>query len=184
MSARSTRRQAVAGGAAAAAALVLGPARPVHAAADDTKELSAERLAAALEVELTAVVAYEAIANSGRVGERATLIFRQLLDQERQHVAAITELVEQLEGKLPQAPRRADIRGLARVRSERSAARFAIALEQRSLRAFSDAMFELRDSNAIRVVATIVGAEGGQLVLLRRLAGEAPLASAFEDGSS
>lgn len=182
MSARSTRRQAIAGGAVAAAA-ALAPVR-VAAAQDDPKKLSAALLVKALGVELTAVVAYEAIANSGRVTERATLIFRQLLDQERQHVEALTKAVDELDGKPPQAPRRADIRGLDAVRSDDSAVRFAIALEQRSLGAFSDAILELADANAIRTVATIVGAEGGHLVLLRELAGRPALASAFEGGSA
>jgi rubrerythrin len=92
--------------------------------------------------------------------------------------------VEQLDGKPPQAPRRVDIRGLGGVHSRDSAVRFAIALEQRSLGAFSDAILELTDANAIRTVATIVGAEGGHLVLLRELAGRPPLASAFEGGSA
>ena len=181
MSARTTRRQAL-GGAALATAATLAPVR-IASAQEDRRKLAAQLLADALRVELTAVVAYEAIANSGRLGERATLLFRQLLDQERQHVEALTKPVEELDGTVPQAPRRADIRGLARVRSDASAVRFATALEERSLRAFSRAMGELRDTNAIRTVATITGAEGGHLVLLRDLAGEPLLASAFEDGS-
>jgi rubrerythrin len=180
MSARATRREALAGGAALAAGVLL-PASV--AGAKDDKQLSADLLAKALQVELTSVVAYEAIANSGRAGEHATLIFRQLLDQERQHVESLTEAVEQLGAKPPQAPRRAEIRGLGRVRSQASAVRFAIALEQGQLGAYSDAILELTDANAIRIVATIVGAEGGHLVLLRELAGRPPLASAFESGT-
>jgi rubrerythrin len=182
MRARSTRRQAIAGGALATAA-VLAPSGAATAA-EDPKKLSARLLAAALREELTAVVAYEAIANSGRLGERATLLFRQLLDQERQHVEALTKSVEELDGKPPQAPRRAQIPGLASVRSDDSAARFAEALEQRSLKAFSDAVLELTDANAIRTVATILGAEGGHLVQLRELAGSPPLTTAFEAGSA
>ena len=177
----STRRQAIAGGALATAA-ALAPVR-LAAAADDPKKLSARLLAAALREELTGVVAYEAIANSGKLGERATLLFRQLLDQERQHAEALTKSVEELDGKPPQAPRRSEIRGLTSVNDDASAARFAIILEQRSLDAFSDAALELTDSNVIRTVATILGAEGGHLVLLRELAGDPRLTTAFESGT-
>jgi rubrerythrin len=181
MSARSTRRQAIAGGALATAAALV-PAG-VAEAKPDQRQISAQLLANALGVELAAVVAYEAIANSGRVSQRATAIFRQLLDQERAHVEALTKAVEDLDGTPPQSPRRADIPGLAGVQSDKSAVRFAIALEDRTLRAFSAAILELADANAIRIVSTIVGAEGGHLVLLRLLGGERALDGAFETGT-
>ena len=70
-----------------------------------------------------------------------------------------------------------------RVRDERTAARFAIALELRTIAAYSTAVHQVGDSNVVRTIAGAMGTDGQQLVVLRQLIGAEPVPTAFETGS-
>jgi hypothetical protein len=170
----STRREALAGAAAAGAALAL----PGLARADDQDRARAA-VTAVLRLEQTALVAYEAIANSGVLA--ATL--RQFLEQERQHAAQLQTALDNLGAKAPTPPTRAQIRGLAAAsRSRAAAARFAVALELRTVAAYQGAIRELGDSNVIRTSAGAMGTDAQQLVVFRAIAGVDPVPRAFETG--
>jgi rubrerythrin len=174
---RSTRRQAL----AATGAFVL--AGPAAARADEDEQKRAQSaLAAALRVEQTAVVAYEAIANSGRLSARVTTLMRALLDDDRQHADQLVSALEAMGVKPPIPPRRANIPGLARVRSDSDVAAFAIELELRAVGAYSEAVSNLSDPNVLRTVAGAMGTDGQHLVVLRQLAGRNPVPHAFERG--
>jgi rubrerythrin len=176
---RLTRRQAI----PAAAALAFAVTGEAHAATDDERKKSAEAaLVAALREEQTAVVAYEAIANSGHLSGRATTLLRGLLDDDRQHADQLVAALESLGVKPPIPPRRATIPGLARVRSDTGAADFAIELELRAVGAYSEAVANLSDPNVLRTVAGAMGTDGQHLVVLRQLAGRNPVPHAFERG--
>lgn len=179
-----TRRQAIA--AAALATAGAGAARPVTAlaaAADDQRKMLAQAaLTTALGLEQTAVVAYEAIANSGRLSGRATGIFRQLLDDDRQHAQQLVAALTAAGTKPPIPPRRGNIPGLAAVRDDRSAAGFAIALEQRAVGAYLSVVGYLADANVLLTVVGAMGTDGQHLVVLRQLAHLEAVPSAFERG--
>jgi len=169
---KATRRQALAG---AAAALLL----PGAALADAEEDRAKASLAAVLRLEQTALVAYEAIANSGVLA--ATL--RGFLDQEHQHAAQLVNALDGMGAKPPIPPRRADIQDLeAALRSRPAAARFAIELELRTIAAYQDALRDLTDANVMRVSAGAMGTDAQQLVVLREIAGEDPLPRALETG--
>jgi rubrerythrin len=172
-----TRRQALA---AAAAAGVTAAALPLPAAAqEDEEELWRDALDAVLRLEQTALVAYEAIANSGIL----TNTLRGFLDQERQHADQLEATLETLGAEPPIPPRRADIARLdSALRSRGGAARFAIALELRTVAAYQEAIEHARDPNVIRTSAGAMGTDAQQLVVLREIAGEAPVPRAFETG--
>ena len=177
---RLTRRRAVQAAAIAAAGTA---ARPALAATSDDKQKRAQvALASALRVEQTAVVAYEAIANSGRLSGRVTALMRALLDDDRQHADQLVAALESMGVKPPIPPRRATIPGLARVRSDTDAADFAIELELRAVGAYSEAVANLSDPNVLRTVAGAMGTDGQHLVVLRQLAGRDPVPHAFERG--
>jgi Ferritin-like domain len=183
---RATRRAlliAAAGPVAAAGPLALGAA-PVALAKGPPKELSKAALTAALRLEQTAIVAYEAIANSGVLPSIATAALREFLDQDRQHAQQLVMALEGLGAKSPIPPRRAGIAGLAEVRDVRSAARFAIDLELRTIAAYSSAVHEVGDSNVVRTIAGAMGTDGQQLVVLRQLVHADPVPTAFETGAS
>jgi hypothetical protein len=171
---RSTRRQALAGAAAAGASLAL----PRLARADDDDRARAA-VTAVLRLEQTALVAYEAIANSGVL--KSTL--RQFLEHERQHAVQLQNALDNLGAKAPVPPSRAEIRGLqAALRSRRAAASFAIALELRTVAAYQGAIREVTDPNVVRTSAGAMGTDAQQLVVFREIAGLTPVPRALETG--
>jgi hypothetical protein len=172
----TTRRQAL----VAAAALGAAP-RAALAAADDEARTHAA-LADALRLEQTAAVAYEAIANSGRLSGRATALMRALQEDDSQHAEQLVTALDAMGVKPPIPPRRATIEGLAGVRDDAGAARFAIALEERTVAAYLAVVRVLSDANLLRTVAGAMGADGQHLVVLRQLARLDPVPRAFDRG--
>jgi hypothetical protein len=168
----ATRRQALLG---AGAALVF----PAAAFADAEEDRAKASLVGVLRLEQTALVAYEAIANSGVLKE----VLRGFLDQEREHVAELQDALDGMGAKPPIPPRRADIQDLdVALTSRPAAARFAIGLEQRTVAAYQAALRDLTDSNVMRVSAGAMGTDAQQLVILRQIIGEDPLPRALETG--
>jgi rubrerythrin len=174
---RTTRRQAL-----ATAGLVVAVPGVALGASDDKQKRAQAALATALKLEQTAVVAYEAIANSGRLSGRATTLMRALLDDDRQHAAQLVTALEGMGVKPPIPPRRATIPGLAGVHSDLGAANFAIELEQRAIGAYLEAVPNLSDANLLRTLAGAMGTDGQHLVVLRQVARRPPVPSAFERG--
>jgi hypothetical protein len=152
------------------------------AATDDEQKRAEQALTAALRAEQTAVVSYEAIANSGRLSDRATALIRSLLDDDRQHAQQLVAALEAMGAQPPIPPRRETIRGLARVRGDVPAADFAIVLELRAVGAYGEAVRNLSDANLLRTVAGAMGTDGQHLVVLRQLARRNPVDGAFERG--
>jgi hypothetical protein len=177
---RVSRREALAGAVTFLAGARVATAAPTD---DEKRKLAQAALTEALKVEQTCVVAYEAIANSGKLSARGTALLRSLLDDDRQHATQLVAAL-QAEGVTPPIPpRRATIRGLNAVRGDDAAARFAIALEERAVGAYLDAIRNLTDPNVLRTIAGAMGTDGQHLVVLRQAAGEVPVPSAFERGS-
>jgi rubrerythrin len=152
-------------------------------ASDDKKKRAQAALATALKLEQTAVVAYEAIANSGRLSGRATTLMRALLDDDRQHAAQLVTALEGMGVKPPIPPRRATIPGLGVVRNDIGAAEFAAELEQRAIGAYLEAVRNLSDANLLRTLSGAMGTDGQHLVVLRQIARRPPVPSAFERGT-
>jgi rubrerythrin len=168
----------------AATPVLLGGAGQALAATDDAAKKRAQaELAVALRLEQAAVVAYEAIANGGRLSGRATTLFRGLLADDRQHADQLVTALEALSVKPPIPPRRANIPGLTAVTSEDAAALFAIALEERTIGAYSAAVRDLSDANLLRTVTGAMGTDGQHLVVLRQLARRPAVPRAFERGA-
>jgi hypothetical protein len=166
-------------------AVVLAGAPAARAAPtdDEKRKLAQAALTEALKVEQTCVVAYEAIANSGKLSARATASMRALLDDDREHAAQLVTALDDEGVTPPIPPRRATIHGLGTVHDDRSAAQFAIVLEEHAVRAYLAAVRNLSDPNVLRTVAGAMGTDGQHLVVLRQAAGEVPVPSAFERGS-
>jgi hypothetical protein len=174
----ATRRQALVG------AVLLAAAPPAWGAltGDEKKKRGQAALVAALEFEQTAVVAYEAIANSGKLSVRATTLLRTLQDHDNQHAQQLVAALDSQGIKPPIPPRRAAIRGLARVHDDAGAAAFAIDLELHAVGAYNAVVRYLADPNLLRTIAGAMGTDGQHLVVLRELARRAPVPGAFERG--
>jgi rubrerythrin len=176
---RTSRRHLLLG---AGAALAGAPAAAAAPTGDEKRKLAQAALTTALRLEQTCVVAYEAIANSGRLSARATALFRSLLDDDREHAAQLVSALEAEGSKPPIPPRRATIRGLGAVHDDRGGALFAIVLEERAVGAYLEVVRNLSDPNLLRTVTGAMGTDGQHLVVLRSLAGREPVPSAFERG--
>ncbi|MEA2427395.1 MAG: hypothetical protein QOF37_1023 [Thermoleophilaceae bacterium] len=173
----ATRRQAIAGAAAAGAALAV----PGIARASQEQDAAKAALSSVLAVEQIALVAYEAIANSGLLKDT----LRGFLEQERLHVAQLQAALQAMGSNPPIPPRRTDIHGLpAAIASRRAALRFAIGLEQRAIATYETAIGALIDSNVMRTSAGAMGTDAQHLVILREHAGMPPVPGAFEKGLS
>jgi rubrerythrin len=184
VSARLTRRRVLAAAAVPVGLAAVPGARALAAPpSDDAQKRSRASLAVALRIEQTAVVAYEAIANSGRLSGRATAVMRQLLDDDRQHAQQLAIALDSAGVKPSIPPRRANVPGLAAVHDDATATRFALALEGRSVGAYMQAVRLLTDANVLRTVAGAMGADGQHLVLLRELSGRPAVPGAFERGT-
>jgi len=174
---RVTRRTALAG---AAASLAL----PRVALAEDKKAMNAAALTRSLQVVQAAVVSYEAIANGDLLGRPVETTFRSVLDQERQHATALGDALDQMGRKQPIPPRRGDIPGLTSLRTQEQALAFAIDLERRAISTYYNAMRTLKDANALKTLASIMGCDGQHVTVLRQLAGRPAVPHAFETGAA
>jgi Ferritin-like domain len=150
---------------------------------DEKKKRGETALVTALNVEQTAVVAYEAIANSGKLSVRATTLLRMLQDHDNQHAQQLVAALDSKGIKPRIPPRRAAIRGLGGVGDDASAALFAIELELRAVGAYNQVVRFVGDPNLLRTVAGAMGADGQHLVVLRQLLRRDPVPSAFERGA-
>jgi rubrerythrin len=177
---RITRRQALAGGTAAAASAAV----PAVARAQDKKAMNRTALTSSLEVVQTAVVAYTAIANGDLLRGSVQTTFRTFLDHEQQHEQALGDALDGIGAKQPAPPTRAQIRGLTSLRSQQQAIAFAIALERREVATFYKATETLKDANALKTLASIMGCDGQHLTVLRQLAGRTAVPRAFETGQA
>lgn len=179
-----TRRQALAAGAAGVATplLLAGPAAFAQNDPDEQQHRYEEALVAALGLEQIAIVSYEAIANSGDLSERATALFHDLLKDDQEHAKQLEAAIDEIDAQPPIPPRRAAIPGLALVRTDPAAARFAIDIEERTIAAYIDAVRDFVHTAALRAIAGAMGTDGQHLVVLRELAGTSPVPGAFEQG--
>jgi hypothetical protein len=173
---RSTRRQALAGALAGGAALALPP---LARAADSDEELARAAFADVMHLEQTALVAYEAIANSGVLEPMLELF----LEQEQQHAGQLALALDDLGGQAPAAPKRGDIPALQAALGSRAVAlRFAITLEERTIAAYQQAIRRSPDAVITRISAGAMGTDAQQLVVLRETAGMPAVPGPFEAG--
>jgi hypothetical protein len=83
----------------------------------------------------------------------------------------------------PIPPRRTEIPGLDAATAERpAAARFAIALEERTVAAYQRAIRDILDTNVMHTCAGAMGTDAQQLVVLREIADQPLVPRAFETG--
>jgi hypothetical protein len=172
----ATRRETLAAALAGGAALAL-PA--LARAAEPDEDLVREAFVGVMQLELTALVAYEAIANSGAL----EALLRPFLEQEQQHADQLALALDDLGAEPPSAPKRGDIPALqAALRSRAVALRFAITLEERTIAAYQQAIRYSPDAVITRISAGAMGTDAQQLVVLRQAAGVRPVPRAFETG--
>ncbi len=141
----------------------------------------------AITLERTAVLAYDDILDRDLLSARVARTARVLRGHEQEHVKVLETALTDLGGALPAEPRAADVTGggtdLADVRDEAGALAFLIALELAQVAAYHDAQSKLVEARLLQTTASIMGAEGQHLVVLRAAARRPLVPDAIETGS-
>jgi hypothetical protein len=104
---------------------------------------------------------------------------------EQQHADTLITAVEQLGGTPPPKPASpAQVKGLvpATAGGRRTFLQFAVALEEMAVAVYNQASRRLTDARLLQTGASIMGAEGQHLVVLREALGRNAVPSAFETG--
>jgi len=176
LSAQASRRDLLAAAGAAGAAALLVPAR-ARAAGEDPAILTG-----LIRIEQAAALAYAEIARHPGVNPRLARIVKHFGRQEDQHAAALVRALGHLGGTAPSKPARVPGLDRALAAGEPAILRFSVALENRAVAAYYDALRRLDDSRLLQMAAEIMGNEGQHLVVLRERAGREPVPDAFETG--
>jgi rubrerythrin len=178
------RRGIALGGVTLAAASVPALLRVRNAFAQS--DADAAIVKGAIGLEQTAVVAYRAAVNSGKLDQGIRTVAQLFGRQEQEHADALTAALKDLGGTPPPVPSGPEaVKGLAAASS--SAARmidFAIALEESAVAAYYEAHQKLRDAKLLSAGSSIMANEGQHLTVLRQIARRNPVPSAFETGKA
>lgn len=160
MDERIDTRRALVGGAAAGSLLLLlgGGRRPAHAQLGQDTRIIGELL----RLEAEAAELYEAATEEGGVGGQAGETLRRFAEQQREHIAALGEIV----GTRPSAP------VLDPPAGRQDTLDRAVALEDELVGAYAEAHARLSDSALVTAGAGIMANHGQHLVALRDLLGE------------
>lgn len=178
-----TRREAIGtGGLILAAATVPALIAAGDALAEATNDVAILEGAAGLEQ--TAVVAYTSAVSGGLLDPATTRVARLFAKQEQEHLDALTAALKPLGGKVPPAPKPADVKGLSQAKTAADILTFAIALEEMAVAAYYQAQQQLQDGRLLQTGASIMANEGQHLVVLRTAAGKPPVPNAFETGET
>jgi rubrerythrin len=174
-----TRRQVLI---ASAAGFAVPSAALPAALAEDKKAMTVSALTNSLIAVQAMVVSYEAIANAGILGSSVQSTFRSFLGQENDHATALGDALDQMGKSTPVPPRRNQIRGLDSLKTQQQALAFAIGLERRALSTYYRSMSDLKDANALKTLASIMGCDGQHVTVFRQLAHTPAVPNAFETG--
>jgi hypothetical protein len=173
------------GGAAIAASSIplLLAARDAFAAS----ETDATLLERAITLERDCVLAYDKVIGDGLLPAREQRLARVLRGHEQQHADTLTKALTDLGGTPPAAPAGvADVdkvvTGLAGLRTAAATLAFLVELETAVLAAYYDAQAKFVEAKLLQSGASIMGAEGQHLVVLRQAARRPPVPNAVETG--
>ncbi|MET0763176.1 MAG: ferritin-like domain-containing protein [Thermoleophilaceae bacterium] len=176
----AVRRGIVLGGAVIAATAIptLLRVRTAFAQSDGDAAI----LEAAVGLEHTAVVAYDAAVGSGLLDATVKPVAELFRYQEQEHVDGLRTALDALGGMAPAPPKPAEVMGLSDLKSQADVANFAIELENMAVAAYYDAHGKLKDPKLLATGAQIMANEGQHLAVLRPLVNQPPVPDAFETG--
>ena len=142
----------------------------------------------AINLEQTAVIAYDAVLDAGLLSPEALRVARRLRDHERRHAETLTTALTDLGGIPPAPPEGVEavdnvVEGLGDLKTQAQAVEFLIELELAGVAAYNDAHGKLLETRLLQTAASIMAAEGQHLVVLRMLLGADPVPDAFETGA-
>ena len=173
------------GGTAVAASAIplLLAVRNAFAVTDTDRKI----LEQAITLEHLAVLAYDRILGGGLLDRRLERQVQVLRGHEQQHAGALAKALTDLGGTPPPPPTGVQavdrvVKGLGDVGTRADALSFAIELELAAVAAYHDAQPRFVEARLLQTVASIAGAEGQHLVVLRQAARQPPVPNAMETG--
>jgi len=182
-----TRRQLLAAaGAGGSAALLAACGGSGDAGGATREQLEARDLrlfGSALDLEHTVIAAYTA--GAGLLRGEAREHARAIVAHEREHAERLTQMIELMGGK-PNPPRTPEEyrRGFPSLSDEDDVLRFAIDLENASVRAYNEALPKLSDPRLRQFAAAPATTEAEHAALLRGDLGRPQVPDAFVTGRS
>jgi rubrerythrin len=172
-----------AGGAAAFAGGCGDGGNDAGASKEELRERDLRLLSSALDLENTVLAAYatgaELLSGSGRAA------LAQVTRQERLHAARLAEVIRARGGRTnpPKTPEEY-ARSFPRLESHRDVLRFAVDLENASVRLYLESLPFLSEPELRQTVAAIATGEAEHAALLRGELGRPPVPDAFVTGRS
>lgn len=153
------------------------------ASEQELRERDLRLLGSALDLEYTVLAAYEAGGGLARGGAAAAL--SEVREQERMHADRLEGVIRELGGRInpPKTPEEY-ARAFPRLRTGRDALRFAVDLENASVRNYLEALPFLSEAEVRQTVAAIATSEAGHAALFRAELGRPPVPDAFVTGRS
>jgi rubrerythrin len=172
-----------AGGAAGLLAACGGGDGPGGATREQLEARDLRLLGSALDMEHTVIAAYSAGAEL--LGDEARRHTRAIVAHERAHAERLTEAIEEMRGK-PNPPRTPEEyrRAFPALRSEDDVLRFAIDLENASVRLYNEALPKFSEPELRLLAAAIATTEAQHAALLRGDLGRPQVPDAFVTGRS
>ena len=153
------------------------------ASADELRERDLRLLGSALDLENTVLAAYTA--GAGLLAGRAAQALAEVREQERLHAARLARVIRASGGRTnpPKTPEEY-ARSFPRLRTGRDALRFAVDLENASIRLYLESLPFLSEPGLRQAVASIATSEAGHAAVFREQLGRPPVPDAFVTGRS
>jgi rubrerythrin len=153
------------------------------ASAQELRERDLRLLGSALDLENTVLAAYAAGAEL--LSGSARTAVGQVVRQERRHAARLAEVIRERGGRTnpPKTPEEY-ARAFPRLGSGRDALRFAVDLENASIRLYLESLPFLSEPGLRQTAAAIATSEAEHAALLRGELGRPPVLDAFVTGRS
>jgi hypothetical protein len=153
---------------------LLGVSADALARARDDRSI----VTAAIDLEQRAAAAYDSVATGGKLPPGLARLARHLRDQEEEHADGLARALRGLGGRRPARPEPPPTPP-----GGRAFGAYALALEERLIAAYYDAMPRLRPGLR-QPLGSVMACEAQHLVVLREALGRDPLPAAFETGTA
>ncbi len=153
------------------------PTATAPAGPDESDEADVEILNGVLDLELMAVAAYKT--GAARLSGAMLQLGKTLLEQEQDHVDALSAAISDLGGRPNRAKASYD---LPRLGSQPAVLRFAVEIENTAIAAYIDALPKLTQGELRATASAIITNEAEHLAVLRDALGMEPAPDAFVTG--
>ena len=180
---KATRRRALTWAGAGIAAALARPSLPL-AEADTSTDALDSALAASLTLEQSTVEAYDYFIGAGIATGEVRDAFNANRRHDRGHAHRLRVILVERAVVPPQAPDPSQIVSLSATTTLPAALQLVTSLEEQTIGSYFALVRMVAHRQLARTIAGAINSNAQQLVVLRTLAGQPPVPSAFESGST